>query len=549
MYKILSVLFFTCFLSSSYSQIQVELSSLKAKNITNNGFLIAPKTDVSSQLSLRFLPLKNTKDTLYYVSEKPSKQHFIKLDSLKPSQFYKAEFSFYTNKDSTNLEKYYATSSSTSGKILSYFNHEVAVNLATLSEANYVENALRDTLINYINRAEESIDIAIYNSFGNNPTTLIAGALNQAYLDGKRVRVIFDGSTSSTMINVLNSNIGILVRPVNSNQPGIMHHKFMIVDAEHENATKSLVWTGGTNWTTGQINGPDKNNVTIVQDQSLAQTYQMEFEEMWGGSGNFPTSSNVKFGNQKEDNTPKEFVVDGIEVECYFSPSDNAESEILNLINQAQESLVIATMLITRPNLAQAIVDKYNENIPEFAFLIDTENYSGSQKTYLQDNIDEAYYKEYTANGIMHHKMMVVDHGTNNAVLLNGSHNWSFSANNRNDENTLIIFDEDIANQYYQAIAFMFNEVGGNLSTETFQLTEMALYPNPSSSYIEISLTNKTAISEIKMYTSLGKLVLSEANILKEKHRFSIEGLAKGVYLLQLKTTDNQVINQQLIKQ
>jgi len=549
MLKNLIILFFICFVASTFAQIHIETSSLKAKKITKHGFSITPETDAPAQLKIRFLPIKNTTDTLYYASDKLSNKHSLQLENLKPTQFYKAEFSFFNDKDTTYVEKYYVTSSSSSGEILAYFNHEVATHLATISEANYVDNALRDTLINYINRAEESIDIAIYNSFGNNPTTLIAGALNQAYLDGKRVRVIFDGSTSSTMINVLNSNIGLLFRPQDPDQPGIMHHKFMIVDAEHEDATKPLVWTGGTNWTTGQINGPDKNNVTIVQDQSLAQTYQMEFEEMWGGSGNFPSMANVKFGNQKQDNTPKEFVVDGIDIECYFSPSDNTEAQILNLINQAQESLVIATMLITRPNLAEAVVDKYNENITEFAFLVDTEDYSGSQKPYLAANLPSTFYKEYVANGIMHHKMMVVDHGTPNAVLLNGSHNWSFSANNRNDENTLIIYDEDIANQYYQAIAFMFNEVGGALSTEIFQSTEMAIYPNPSSTFVEIALANQTVINEIKLYSSIGKLVYTEADILKEKHRFSIEDLAQGIYIVQLTTADNQIINQQLIKQ
>lgn len=546
-------LFYTIILSilisnTSIAQIEVHPSSLKAKQLSENGFLVFPETSNSTFLNVRFLPIKNAKDTLIYSFKEASRVHELRLEGLGASQFYKAEFTFFNEKDTLELAKHYVTSSSIPGSILAYFNHEVQTNLATQTEANYVNNALRDTLINYINRAEESIDIAIYNSFGNNPTSLIAGALNQAYLDGKRVRVIYDGSTSSTMINVLNSNIGLLERPDNQEHPGIMHHKFLIIDAEHDDATKSIVWTGGTNWTTGQINGPDKNNVIIVQDQSLAQTYQMEFEEMWGGSGNFPTYTNVKFGDQKEDNTPKEFLVNGIEVECYFSPSDDTESQILSLINSAEQSLVIATMLITRFNLAEAVVDKFNENITEFAFLVDTENYSGSQKPYLASNLPTDKYKEYTANGIMHHKMMVVDHGTPNAVLLNGSHNWSFSANHRNDENTLIIYDEDIANQYYQAIAFMFNEVGGNLSIESFSNLQASIYPNPATSFVEILLPETELIAEINLYSNLGKLVYKEANITQYKHHFLVQELPPGVYLLQVKTSSEQVIHYKIVK-
>ncbi len=548
MQSLLKFIFTFLVANIAFGQIEVTPSSLKAKQLSSTGFSIYPEVSKASSVNVRFLPIKNTTDTLYFSSNNSSKKHHIQLDGLAPSQFYKAEFIFYNEKDTLKIEKYYVTSSSSSGKILAYFNHEVQTNLATFSEANAVDNALRDTLINYINRAEETIDVAIYNSFGNNPTTLIAGALNQAHLDGKRVRVIYDGSTSSTMINVLNSSIGLLERPETEEQPGIMHHKFMIIDAEHSDPTKALVWTGGTNWTTGQINGPSKNNVTIVQDQSLAQTYQIEFEEMWGGSGNFPNFNNVKFGNLKTDNTPKEFVVDGVDIECYFSPTDGTEAQILDLINAAEESLVIATMLITRQNLAQAVINKFNENIAELAFLIDTENYSGQQKEFLAQNLSDEVYKEYGGDGIMHHKMMVVDHGTPNAVVLNGSHNWSFSAENRNDENTLIIYDEDLANQYYQAIAFMFSESGGILSVEEFDDLNLRIFPNPATSYVEISLSDFSTLKEVRIFSTQGNLVLNEKLNSTNRERISVEDLSSGVYLLQLITTDNKIINHQLIK-
>ncbi|HYX06621.1 MAG TPA: phospholipase D-like domain-containing protein, partial [Bacteroidales bacterium] len=49
-------------------------------------------------------------------------------------------------------------------------------------------------------------------------------------------------------------------------------------------------------------------------------------------------------------------------------------------------------------------------------------------------------------------KYMVVDQSlpASDPVVLTGSHNWSAAAEDRNDENTLIVHDATIANIYYQ---------------------------------------------------------------------------------------------------
>jgi phosphatidylserine/phosphatidylglycerophosphate/cardiolipin synthase-like enzyme len=55
---------------------------------------------------------------------------------------------------------------------------------------------------------------------------------------------------------------------------------------------------------------------------------------------------------------------------------------------------------------------------------------------------------------LLHHKYMIVDHGTaSDPFVITGSMNWSANGEDTNDENTLIIHDEDIANQFYQEFA------------------------------------------------------------------------------------------------
>jgi len=45
-----------------------------------------------------------------------------------------------------------------------------------------------------------------------------------------------------------------------------------------------------------------------------------------------------------------------------------------------------------------------------------------------------------TNNYIMHNKFAIID----NRILLTGSYNWTFSANHRNDENLMVIYDPEI---------------------------------------------------------------------------------------------------------
>ncbi|MCP4075596.1 MAG: hypothetical protein GY744_05380, partial [Gammaproteobacteria bacterium] len=49
--------------------------------------------------------------------------------------------------------------------------------------------------------------------------------------------------------------------------------------------------------------------------------------------------------------------------------------------------------------------------------------------------------------------------GSANPVAITGSHNWSASAESINDENTLIVYDANIANQFHQEFYQPFNDL------------------------------------------------------------------------------------------
>ena len=70
--------------------------------------------------------------------------------------------------------------------------------------------------------------------------------------------------------------------------------------------------------------------------------------------------------------------------------------------------------------------------------------------------------------GFLHHKYAIVDAEPlgYTPYVITGSHNWSSSAENRNDENTLIIQDDGTANYYLQEFAARYYEAGGTDSIE-----------------------------------------------------------------------------------
>ena len=77
----------------------------------------------------------------------------------------------------------------------------------------------------------------------------------------------------------------------------------------------------------------------MVQDQSVARTYELEFNEMWGSDGDEPDAANAKFGSDKSNNTPHQFIVNGNQFELYFSPSDNTTLNISNALKTADEEI------------------------------------------------------------------------------------------------------------------------------------------------------------------------------------------------------------------
>ncbi len=515
------------------------------QSINTTSFEIAWQTDVSANTFLRYGhttalelgtltgPVNTTTPVVQVTGGQPSELYYIQAYSVAGTD---TAFSGI---------KAMITASNSTGTINAYFNRpaDTFYAIPTTNMAIQLPDLFADTLKAYMDRAMSTLDIAIYSFDVGGPGTTIVQAVNDAYSRGVQVRVITEGGNSNSAIAQLNPAIPVVLSP--QSPPlyyGIMHNKFFIIDANHLDASLPMVMTGSTNWTEQQLND-DRNNVVFIQDQSLAKVYTMEFEEMWGSSGLLPDPLNAKFGPDKTDNTPHDLMIGGKRLESYFSPSDNVNNQILRTIETADDELYFATMVFTRYDLAYGVEAAVNLNgVYAAGIMNDSSGGSGQSFLIMQgamgSNIIE--FDHASQPGILHHKYLIVDQGTPgyDPLVLTGSHNWSSAANQRNDENTVIIHSSEIANQFYQEFHGLFTGSGGVLSVQEHSSPILKLFPVPASNQISLVWTS---VKNEKIETTLtdlsGKIVhrqIFECTPGLNMQTFETSSFAPGTYLIRI---------------
>jgi phosphatidylserine/phosphatidylglycerophosphate/cardiolipin synthase-like enzyme len=290
---------------------------------------------------------------------------------------------------------------------------------------------LLDALIQAIGQAEERIDVCIYNI----NEAAIVQALEMAYAKGVQVRLIAASATANTALEPAPA-----FPVIYGNTWGLMHNKFVIFDAELPD--RAAVFTGSMNFTSQQIFN-HFNNMVWLQDQALARAYTLEFEEMWGSKGPDPDTALARFGSGKKVNTPHLFRIEGALVSLYFSPSDNTNQAILDELARTSQELQFALLTFTKDDLAGMVIHRHQAGC-QIRGIIDNVNDNGSDYGLLL--AAGVPVKDHKPSTILHHKYAILDQ----QAVITGSHNWSNAANTINDENTLIIRDPAVANQFIQ---------------------------------------------------------------------------------------------------
>jgi phosphatidylserine/phosphatidylglycerophosphate/cardiolipin synthase-like enzyme len=463
-------------------------SPIKVDGLSSTGFSLNWETNIAGSTEVQYGTTTSLGTTQTVGSD--VKSHVIAIANQTPSKLlYVRTFSRLNGKtDSSKIFPVIMASAST-GETRVYFNHAVdtIVKVGNNKALATTGGRCESEIVSYINGAKSSVDIAMY----NNGSTAIVGALKAAVARGVRVRYIMD-NTASNVVLADTASLGFKVfkKPTTD----LMHNKFMVIDADSVNT--SWVMTGAMNWTTGQIY-TDYNNAIFIQDKSLALIYRMEFEEMWGSSTATPTPALSKFGANKTDNTPKQVKLAGKLCEVYFSPSDETSLAIINAVNTADVDLQISLLIFTYFDLGTAVNNAKRRGV-DVRGLIDQDTVgASSQINFLQRN--GSNIKLFRAGGtstIYHHKVAIIDAkpaGANSdPTVILGSHNWTVTAETKNDENILILHDPSVANIYLQEFEARWKEQGVGTKEVPLEGFDATVFPNPTSDFLNIHIKNET---------------------------------------------------------
>jgi phosphatidylserine/phosphatidylglycerophosphate/cardiolipin synthase-like enzyme len=505
------------------------IGAVTQTNITTSSFDLNWSTNNTGDSEVNY-GLTTSLGQTVYVNESVT-NHVVNISGLQPGTIYYASVtSSNVDGSSTSTVRPYATKSLSSGEIRTYFTRQVDNSYATIENAISLGTLTNDTIAAYILRAQQAVDIAIYN-FTDDAT--IANAINNRYNAGVQVRIVSDGSTAQLGLSLLNPNIPVVER-INTSGTGIMHNKFIVVDPD--SAANSWVFTGSTNWTDNNMS-TDFNNIIIFQDQSIARGYRLEFEEMWGGSGAQPGNPNGVFGASKTNNTPLQYVMgpNDIKVESYFSPTDNTNGAIIKTMQTTDTNLDYAILAFTRADIADAIIAEDDLFLVLVRGMMEQTSDPASEFAYLQAAGQDIRSHE----GIqydLHHKYCIVDHSTldSDPTVLTGSHNWSSAAQTTNDENTVVVHDARVANLYLQEFMATWSLVGVEDETNN----DMSVYPNPASYNLWVGVPVQSGKSILNIYSAQGQLVHTE-NLNAGMNQVSLPSLAVGTYVCKVSNDTN----------
>jgi phosphatidylserine/phosphatidylglycerophosphate/cardiolipin synthase-like enzyme len=209
-----------------------------------------------------------------------------------------------------------------------------------------------------------------------------------------------------------------------------MHNKFIVID-------KSEVWLGSMNFTDSGTY-EDNNNLIRIYSVEMAENFTKEFEEMFVEHA---------FGEIVFPETPHPMLTIGeTNIHVLFSPDDGVINALVPLLDSAEQSIHFLAFSFTSNELGDIVRAKAEAGLT-IAGVMDEEQVSSNQGTEF-DPFQQAEL-DVPIDGIdgqMHHKVFIVDE----KIVALGSYNFSRSAEERNDENLLIIHDADIAQQFMQ---------------------------------------------------------------------------------------------------
>jgi len=308
----------------------------------------------------------------------------------------------------------------------------------TINNPEVLTGSIEEKLIEFINNAQSSIHIA---SFEFNLTP-VAEALIAAKNRGVDVKWITDNENGLEYDIqpgrgqfALLLGAGIEVKD-DAGRSALMHNKFWIFDQQ-------ITWTGSTNVT---VNGIFKqnNNVLVIRSPEVAFIFEREFQEMWNGQLGPRAPSTIS--NQWA-------ILDGTPIQVIFSSEDNALSNLIAVVNDAQRSIRFLAFSFTDYPLAQAMIDRSKAGV-DVKGIFETFSSNGTRSELRTFWCAQVPARQDGNPSFLHDKIIIVDE----SIVITGSLNFSTNADESNEENVVILDNPEIAALYLQEFDKLWNQ-------------------------------------------------------------------------------------------
>jgi phosphatidylserine/phosphatidylglycerophosphate/cardiolipin synthase-like enzyme len=285
-----------------------------------------------------------------------------------------------------------------------------------------------------LDRATRSIEYVTF-EYGLEP---VAEALVRAHRRGVHVHLALDRENladphEAHFAGALEA-VGIPIAWETST--AFLHSKFIIID-------ERVLWTGSWN-TTNNDTYRNNNNLLRITIPDVVANYRAEFALMHAG----------RFSTSKVAQTPHSVIrTPQVMLLNLFSPREPVEPQINAFVSQAEHSIEFLAFSFTSDALGDLLIAQAAAGV-QVRGVFEGRNANGLGSEYGRlKALGLAVYTDgncYT----MHHKVIIID----SRIVITGSYNYSVRAEQTNDENTLIIADQAIAQAYREEFTRVYRQ-------------------------------------------------------------------------------------------
>ena len=329
---------------------------------------------------------------------------------------------------------------------------------------------LDDELADAILTATSTVDLCLY-EFNRE---VVFDAAVAAAERGVTIRFVGDGDEGEDegYLALLEVGVGMSLRRPNDR---IMHNKFGVIDGR-------FVFTGSTNVSDNGVLR-NNNNFLIIDSEALAAAYTAEFEQMYTAG---------LFGRHKAPSAGGEPIdVGGLDVGLRFSPNDDVLTTVRQLLSTADHSVYFLIFSFTHPDISDdlaalhasgvEVVGVFDESQARGRYSKDEDLALSGLPVFIDGNGNASGF----AGGKLHHKVMLIDAGTDSdPVVITGSYNWSKSASLYNDENIIVLRGAEVVQPFLE-------EFCARLGEATAHPDVADLPPDPCASLLKAVRVNE----------------------------------------------------------